>query len=45
MIEELQSLRDVGSFKMVKRPSGAKVLKSTWAYLQKTLSGWKPQKI
>ena len=35
MIKELKSLRDLGSFKMVKRPSGANVFQSTWAYKKK----------
>ena len=35
MVKELKSLRDLGSFKMVSRPSGANILESTWAFKKK----------
>ena len=35
MVKELESLRDLGSFKMVPRPKGANVLSSTWAFKKK----------
>ena len=35
MVKELKSLRDLGSFKMVSRPSGANILASTWAFRKK----------
>ena len=35
MIKELQSLRDLGSFNMVKWPSGSNVLQSTCSYKKK----------
>ena len=35
VVEELKSLRDLGSFKMVPRPRGSNVLQSTWAFKKK----------
>ena len=35
MVQELKSLRDLGSFKMVSRPRGANILMSTWAFKKK----------
>ena len=35
MIKELQSLSDLGLFRMVRRPSGSNVLQSTWVYKKK----------
>ena len=35
MVKELKSLRDLGSFKMVSRPSDATILASTWAFRKK----------
>ena len=35
MINELKSLGDLGSFKLVHRPRGANILQSTWAFKRK----------
>ena len=35
MVKVLKSLRDLGSFKMVARPSGANILASTWTFRKK----------
>ena len=35
MVKELKSLGNLGSFKMIKRPSGANILDSTWAFRRK----------
>ena len=35
MVNELESLGDLGSFKMIPRPSGANVLQSTWTFKRK----------
>ena len=35
MVKELKYLKDLGSFKMLKHPRGANILKSTWAFKKK----------
>ena len=35
IVKEIKSLRDLGSFKMVPRPRGEKILASTWAFRKK----------
>ena len=35
IVEELKPLRDLGSFKMVDRPRGGKILQSTWVFKRK----------
>ena len=32
IVKELKSLKDLGYFKMVKRPRGSNILASTWAF-------------
>ena len=35
MVKELNSLRNIGSFKMIKRSDGTNILDSTWAFRRK----------